>query len=65
MTFGDQTDDNTAFEGVEAAYNAGVNCFNNADAYARGKSETTMGQVIKKAGWRRYYRRPMTAEIRF
>ena len=36
-----------------AAYEHGVNFFDNAEAYARGKAETVMGNVLKKIGWKR------------
>lgn len=36
-----------------AAYDAGVNFFDNAEAYANGKAETVMGNVLKEMGWRR------------
>jgi aryl-alcohol dehydrogenase-like predicted oxidoreductase len=37
-----------------AAYDAGVNFFDNAEAYAGGESEEIMGEVLKKrTGWRR------------
>jgi voltage-dependent potassium channel beta subunit len=38
---------------MAAAYAAGVNFFDNAEVYAGGKSETIMGEVLKKMGWRR------------
>lgn len=38
---------------METALQAGVNFFDNAEAYAGGKAETVMGRVIKKAGWKR------------
>jgi voltage-dependent potassium channel beta subunit len=38
---------------MQAAIDAGVNFFDNAEAYAGGKAETVMGNVIKKAGWKR------------
>lgn len=38
---------------MTAAYNAGVNFFDNAEGYADGQSEEIMGRVLKKAGWRR------------
>jgi voltage-dependent potassium channel beta subunit len=38
---------------MAAAYNAGVNFFDNAEAYALGKSEEIMGAAIKRLGWRR------------
>ena len=38
---------------MAAAYDAGVNFFDNAEAYAGGKSEEVMGAALKKLGWRR------------
>ena len=38
---------------MAAAYDAGVNFFDNAEAYASGKSEEVMGAALKKLGWRR------------
>jgi voltage-dependent potassium channel beta subunit len=38
---------------MTAAYEAGVNFFDNAEAYASGNAEIVMGNVIKKTGWRR------------
>lgn len=42
-----------AYECMAAAYEAGVNFFDNAEAYAGGKAETIMGKVFQRAGWRR------------
>jgi voltage-dependent potassium channel beta subunit len=53
VTFGEQVDTNVAFECMTAAYAAGVNFFDTAEAYAEGKAEIVMGNVIKKAGWKR------------
>jgi voltage-dependent potassium channel beta subunit len=36
-----------------AAYDSGVNFFDNAEAYAGGKAEIVMGNVLKKMGWPR------------
>jgi voltage-dependent potassium channel beta subunit len=38
---------------MSAAYDAGVNFFDNAEAYANGNAEVVMGNVIKKRGWAR------------
>jgi voltage-dependent potassium channel beta subunit len=38
---------------MSAAYDAGVNFFDNAEVYAFGKSEEVMGAALKKLGWRR------------
>jgi voltage-dependent potassium channel beta subunit len=43
----------SAVEMMTAAYGAGVNFFDNAEVYAGGKSETVMGEALKKLGWRR------------
>ncbi|MCS7009972.1 MAG: aldo/keto reductase [Anaerolineales bacterium] len=53
VTFGLQVDKNAARECMAAAYDAGVNFFDNAEIYARGQSETIMGEVLKELGWRR------------
>lgn len=36
-----------------AAYEAGVNFFDNAEVYAEGNAETVMGNVLKSVGWKR------------
>ncbi len=38
---------------MAAAYDAGVNFFDNAEAYQAGKSEEIMGTALKKLRWRR------------
>ena len=53
VTFQDQLDVAKAHECMKAAFDAGVNFFDNAEAYAGGMAETIMGQVINKAGWQR------------
>jgi voltage-dependent potassium channel beta subunit len=53
ITFKNQVDVDAAAEIMAAAYDAGVNFFDNAEAYARGKSEEVMGAALKKLGWRR------------
>jgi aryl-alcohol dehydrogenase-like predicted oxidoreductase len=35
------------------AHDAGVNFFDNAEVYARGQSESLMGEALRKLGWRR------------
>jgi aryl-alcohol dehydrogenase-like predicted oxidoreductase len=42
-----------AEECMAAAYESGVNFFDNAEAYAGGNAEVVMGRVIKKRGWKR------------
>ena len=53
ITFKNQIDVNAAGELMAAAYDAGVNFFDNAEAYAKGKSEEVMGAALKKLNWRR------------
>jgi voltage-dependent potassium channel beta subunit len=53
VTFHNQAGVESALEMMTAAYGAGVNFFDNAEVYAGGKSETVMGEALKKLGWRR------------
>jgi aryl-alcohol dehydrogenase-like predicted oxidoreductase len=53
VTFSNQMDVDAALASMTAAYDAGVNFFDNAEVYALGKSEIVMGKALKKAGWRR------------
>lgn len=53
VTFGYQVDVGDAQACLKAAYDAGVNFFDNAEAYAKGRSEVIMGQALKDLGWRR------------
>ena len=53
VSFSTQVGEDTAHDMMQAALDAGVNFFDNAEAYAGGKSEELMGQAIKKAGWKR------------
>jgi voltage-dependent potassium channel beta subunit len=53
VTFGHQVGENIAEDCMKLAYDNGVNFFDNAEAYASGKSEEVMGKVLKKMGWDR------------
>jgi voltage-dependent potassium channel beta subunit len=53
VTFGKQINDPTAGKLMHAAYAAGVNFFDNAEAYADGQAEVVMGRILKESGWRR------------
>jgi voltage-dependent potassium channel beta subunit len=53
VTFHNQADLGQAVEMMAAAYDAGVNFFDNAEVYAGGKSEEIMGAAFRKLGWRR------------
>ena len=53
VTFGNQIDVPEATEIMTACYDGGMNFFDNAEAYARGRAEEIMGAVFKNTGWRR------------
>ena len=53
VTFSDHVGEDVAYELMKTAYDAGVNFFDNAEAYAGGEAETMMGAVIQRAGWKR------------
>jgi aryl-alcohol dehydrogenase-like predicted oxidoreductase len=53
LTFGKQISDDTAEALMDYAYAQGINFFDNAEIYARGKSEEVMGAILKKKGWSR------------
>ena len=53
VTFHTQAGIDDTVEMMAAAYDAGVNFFDNAEAYANGKSEEIMGEALKRLGWRR------------
>ena len=54
VTFNNQLDVGLAAECMSAAYDAGVNFFDNAEAYAGGESERIMGEVFARLGWPRH-----------
>lgn len=53
VTFGNQLDEERALRCMAAAYDAGVNFFDNAEVYADGQAEILMGKAVRKAGWKR------------
>ena len=53
VTFHKQTELESTVTMMAAAYDAGVNFFDNAEGYEAGKSEELMGMALKKLGWRR------------
>lgn len=53
VTFGSQIQDGTSEKLMQIAYDNGVNFFDNAEAYASGKSEEVMGQILNKMNWDR------------
>jgi voltage-dependent potassium channel beta subunit len=53
ITYHNQVDVNAAVEMMAAAFDAGVNFFDNAEAYALGRSEEVMGEALKRLQWPR------------
>jgi voltage-dependent potassium channel beta subunit len=53
LTFGKQIESKIAEELMILAYDNGVNFFDNAEIYARGMSETVMGEILNKLAWSR------------
>jgi len=53
VTFHNQSGIDSVVTMMAAAYDAGVNFFDNAETYAAGKSEEIMGAALRKLGWRR------------
>ncbi len=54
VTFDTQLDDSLAVDCMAAAGEAGCNFFDNAEAYAGGKSEEIMGRALRELGWPRW-----------
>ncbi len=53
VTFAKQVDIAPAKALMQAAYDAGINFFDNAEGYEQGRSELVMGQAIAELGWSR------------
>ena len=53
VTYHNQVDAKSAAEMMAAAYDAGVNFFDNAEVYAGGRSEEIMGAALAQLGWPR------------
>ena len=54
VSFDFQMDTDQALDCMQAAHDAGCNFFDNAEAYASGRSETIMGQALQRLGWPRW-----------
>jgi voltage-dependent potassium channel beta subunit len=54
VSFGPQLDVARARDCLAAAYEAGINFFDNAESYAGGESERIMGRAIAELGWPRH-----------
>ncbi|XP_048853764.1 voltage-gated potassium channel subunit beta-2 [Brienomyrus brachyistius] len=53
VTFGSQISDEMAENLMTIAYENGINLFDTAEVYASGRAEITLGNIIRKKGWRR------------
>jgi voltage-dependent potassium channel beta subunit len=53
VTFAQQIDSKMAEKLMTIAYDSGVIFFDNAEAYANGKAEVMMGDILKRKGWPR------------
>jgi voltage-dependent potassium channel beta subunit len=53
VTFGKQVGEDAAASIMGAAYDAGVNFFDNAEGYEQGNAEKVMGEALKQLNWSR------------
>ena len=53
LTFGKLIENKVSERLMHYAYDQGINFFDNAEIYARGKSELVMGKILKKSAWSR------------
>ena len=53
VTYHNQVDTKAATEMLAAAFDAGINFFDNAEIYAKGQSEVVMGEAFKALNWPR------------
>lgn len=53
VTFHKQVGEDAAASIMGAAYDAGINFFDNAEGYETGKAEIVMGEALKSLGWAR------------
>jgi len=53
VTYHNQVDTGQAAEMMAAAFDAGINFFDNAEVYAGGRSEEIMGAALKQLAWPR------------
>ena len=53
VTFAQQITRETATQLMTTAFDAGVNFFDNAEAYAEGQAEIVMGEILRERAWPR------------
>ncbi len=54
LTFGSQQESDESLRCMQAAYEAGINFFDNAEVYAGGGAEQIMGDALQELGWPRH-----------
>ncbi|MDX2344440.1 MAG: aldo/keto reductase [Acidimicrobiia bacterium] len=54
LTFGSQQESDESLRCMQAAYEAGINFFDNAEVYAGGGAEQVMGDALQELGWPRH-----------
>lgn len=54
LTFGSQQEADQSLQCMNAAYEAGINFFDNAEVYAGGEAERVMGDAFRELGWPRH-----------
>lgn len=54
LTFGSRQEIDQSIDCMGAAYDAGVNFFDNAQVYAHGEAEKVMGEAIRRLEWPRH-----------
>lgn len=54
VTYANQVDTGLARDLMAAAFDQGVNFFDNAESYAGGQSEIIMGNALRELGWARH-----------
>ncbi|MCP4309280.1 MAG: aldo/keto reductase [bacterium] len=54
LTLSSQQEADESLRCMQAAYEAGINFFDNAEVYAGGKAERVMGEAFKELGWPRH-----------
>ncbi len=55
LTYGGATENDTAKQCIEKAYDLGINFFDTANGYARGKAEEVVGQVLAQYSRESYF----------
>ena len=63
MTWGEQNNQNDAFEQMDYALDKGINFFDTADVYGDGRSEKFVGELIKSTSEKIFILVPNTLNV--